>query len=217
MKNWLKIISNISNEQRFSILTLLVVCILISPSTYSLDVTAVKGDVKTMEEIEVEGTIEKGDRAYTQQDGKRFITNPYGVKKSILAVAEETKNKGERKRISTRGIKMPPDYVGRSIYRYQYTFPSGGKFSYYEGKDGFIGLGYHSDDGVIVLDVLDGAGPFASPMLWGPYDQIVGDKKRSTMEMMMGDGSQDGMGLLKSGYAIAVSYTHLTLPTTPYV
>ena len=44
-----------------------------------------------MEEIEVEGTIEKGDRAYTQQDGKRFITNPYGVKKSILAVAEETK------------------------------------------------------------------------------------------------------------------------------
>ena len=129
MKNWLKIISNISNEQRFSILTLLVVCILISPSTYSLDVTAVKGEVKTMEEIEVEGTIEKGDRAYTQQDGKRFITNPYGVKKSILAVAEETKNKGERKRISTRGIKMPPDYVGRSIYRYQYTFPSGGKFS----------------------------------------------------------------------------------------
>ena len=76
MKNWLKIISNISNEQRFSILTLLVVCILISPSTYSLDVTAVKGEVKTMEEIEVEGTIEKGDRAYTQQDGKRFITNP---------------------------------------------------------------------------------------------------------------------------------------------
>ena len=124
------------------------------------------------------------------------------MKKSILAVAEETKSKGKKKRISTRGIKMPPDYVGRSIYRYQYTFPSGGKFSYYEGKDGFIGLGFHSDDGVIVLDVLDGAGPFASPMLWGPYDQIVGDKKRSTMEMMMGDGSQDGMGLLKSGYAI---------------
>ena len=169
---------------------------------YSLDVAGQKGDVKEMEEIEVEGKIEKGDRAYTQQDCKRFITNPYGVKKSILAVAEETKSKGKKKRISTRGIKMPPDYVGRSIYRYQYTFPSGGKFSYYEGKDGFIGLGFHSDDGVIVLDVLDGAGPFASPMLWGPYDQIVGDKKRSTMEMMMGDGSQDGMGLLKSGYAI---------------
>ena len=144
---------------------------------YSLDVAGAKDDVKEMEEIEVEGTIEKGDRAYTQQDGKRFITNPYGVKKSILAVAEETKIKGKKKRISTRGIKMPPDYVGRSIYRYQYIFPSGGKFSYYEGKDGFIGLGYHSDDGVIVLDVLDGAGPFASPMLWGPYDQIVGDKK----------------------------------------
>ena len=113
----------------------------LSSSAYSLDVIGEKGDVKEMEEIEVEGTIEEGDRAYTQQDGKRFITNPYGVKKSILAVAEETKAKGERKRISTRGIKMPPDYVGRSIYRYQYTFPSGGKFSYYEGKDGFIGLG----------------------------------------------------------------------------
>ena len=97
---------------------------------YSLDVAGAKGDVKEMEEIEVEGTIEKGDRAYTQQDGKRFITNPYGVKKSILAVAEETKAKGKKKRISTRGIKMPPDYVGRSIYRYQYTFPTGGKFSY---------------------------------------------------------------------------------------
>ena len=43
---------------------------------YSLDVAGQKGDVKEMEEIEVEGKIEKGDRAYTQQDGKRFITNP---------------------------------------------------------------------------------------------------------------------------------------------
>ncbi|SVE51267.1 uncharacterized protein METZ01_LOCUS504121, partial [marine metagenome] len=34
-----------------------------------------------MDELEVEGTIDPLDRAYTQQDGKRFITNPYGVKK----------------------------------------------------------------------------------------------------------------------------------------
>ena len=171
----------------------------LSSYVYSLDL---KEDIKEMDELEVEGTIDPLDRAYSQQDGKRFITNPYGVKKSILAVAEEVKAKGKQKRYSTRGIKMPPDYIGRSIYRYQYTFSSGHKFSYYRGKDGFTALGYHVEEGVIVLDVLDGAGAFASPMLWGPYDQVVGNKKRTTMEMMMGDGSQDGMGLLKSGYAI---------------
>ena len=52
----------------------------LSSYVYSLDL---KEDVKEMEELEVEGTIDPLDRAYTQQDGKRFITNPYGVKKRL--------------------------------------------------------------------------------------------------------------------------------------
>lgn len=58
------------------------------------------------------------------------------------------------------------------------------------------------DEGKVVLDVLVGGGAFSSPKLWGPYDQLLGDKDNSSMQLMMGDGSKDGMGLLKASYAI---------------
>ena len=158
-------------------------------------------NVKTLSDVEVTGDYNPHDRAYTQQDGKRFITNPYGETESILAVAAKTKAEGKLKRVSTRGIKMPAGYVGGFINRYQHTFPNGETFSYYEG-DGFGALGYHGEDGKVILDVLVGGGAFSSPKLWGPYDQLLGDKDNSSMQLMMGDGSKDGMGLLKASYAI---------------
>jgi hypothetical protein len=121
---------------------------------------------------------------HTQVDGKRFITNPYGETESILAVAAETKSKRALKRVSTSGIKMPQGYFCDYINRYQYTYPNDENFSYYEG-DGFGALGYHADDGKVVLDVLVGGGAFAAPKLWGPYDQILGDKDNSPMQLMM--------------------------------
>ena len=157
--------------------------------------------VEHLNDIEVTSEYDRNDRVYSVKDGKRFITNPYGETESILAIAAKTKANGELKRVSTRGITMPQTYVGGFINRYQHTFAKGHTFSYYEG-DGFGALGYHTPDGKVILDVLVGGSPFSAPQLWGPYDQILGDKDNSSMTLMMGDGSRDGMGLLKASYAI---------------
>ncbi len=175
--------------------------IFMSGSAAAGGITAPGADIKVMSDVEVTGEYDTSERAYSQEDGKRFITNPYGETESILAVAAETKAKGKLKRVSTRGIKMPSGYVGGFINKYENTFANGETFSYYEG-DGFGALGYHADDGTVVLDVLVGGGAFSSPKLWGPYDQLLGDKDNSSMQLMMGDGSKDGMGLLKASYAI---------------
>lgn len=160
-----------------------------------------KASVKQLNDVEVTGDYDRNDRAYSGKDGERFITNPYGEAESILAIAAKTKANGDLKRVSTRGIKMPQTYVGGFINRYQHTFAKGHTFSYYEG-DGFGALGYHTADGKVILDVLVGGSPFSAPQLWGPYDQILGDKDNSSMTLLMGDGSRDGMGLLKASYAI---------------
>lgn len=175
--------------------------IFMSGSSLATEIGAPGADIKVMSDVEVTGTYDKSDRAYTQEDGKRFITNPYGETESILAVAAQTKAEGKLKRVSTRGIKMPSGYVGGFINKYERTFANGATFSYYEGE-GFGALGYHAEDGKVVLDVLVGGGAFSSPKLWGPYDQLLGDRDNSSMQLMMGDGSKDGMGLLKASYAI---------------
>jgi uncharacterized protein DUF3579 len=164
-------------------------------------ITAPGADIKVMADVEVTGEYDRNDRAYSQENGKRFITNPYGETESILAIAAQTKAEGKLKRVSTRGIKMPQGYVGGFINKYERTFANGETFSYYEGE-GFGALGYHAGDGKVILDVLVGGGAFSAPKLWGPYDQLLGDKDNSSMQLMMGDGSKDGMGLLKASYAI---------------
>lgn len=175
--------------------------IFMSGTATAADIAAPDSGISVMADIEVSGQYDRNDRAYTQENGKRFITNPYGETQSILAVAAETKSQGKLKRVSTRGIKMPSGYVGGYINKYEHTFSNGETFSYYEG-DNFGALGYHADDGKVVLDVLVGGGAFSAPKLWGPYDQLLGDKDNSSMQLMMGDGSKDGMGLLKASYAI---------------
>lgn len=162
-------------------------------------------ETRVMESVEVYGNsnIDHG-RAYLVRDGKRFISGPYGEVESILSIAAYAKQNGNLKRVSTRKIKMPQTYVGGYINRYDYQFPQscgGGKYSFYEGE-GFGALGYYQGKKVI-LDVLVGGGPFAAPKLWGPYDQVLYDNHK--MELMMGDGSNDGMGLLKASYSIGLT------------
>ena len=169
--------------------------------TAAADIAGPAADISVMSDVEVTGEYDRSERAYIQENGKRFITNPYGETESILAVAAETKAQGKLKRVSTRGIKMPQGYVGGFINKYEHTFSNGETFSYYEGE-GFGALGYHAGEGKVILDVLVGGGAFSAPKLWGPYDQLLGDKNNSSMHLMMGDGSKDGMGLLKASYAI---------------
>lgn len=168
--------------------------------------TSVEPVLQEMPEVHVMGKRFKSTRSYKISNGKRFVTEPYGDVESILMVASEAKRRGELKRISTRKITMPSNYIGGSINRYEYQFPKqcgGEKFSYYEGE-GFGALGHHQGE-TIVLDVMVGGGPFSSPQLWGPYDQVLGDKHNRTMKLMMGSGKKDGMGLLKASYAIGMT------------
>lgn len=156
-----------------------------------------------MDVVEVIGKRESSKRKYLLKDGKRFISGPFGEMEAILAVSAEVKAQGKLKRVRTRGIKMPNTYTSRFINRYDYEFPEScgaAKYSYYEGE-GFGALGYH-DGKKVVLDVMVGGGPFAAPKLWGPYDQVLNDNMK--MDLMMGDGSEDGMGLLKASYAIGL-------------
>jgi hypothetical protein len=163
-------------------------------------------DISAIPEVKViEQQQATTNRPYTLRAGKRFITKPYGKREQILTIAKEVKALGTAKKVSTRGIKMPQGYANSSIVKYDHTVYSDKDamtFSYYEGE-GFSALGYHHK-GEVILDVLDGGGVFSAPELWGPYDQVIGGKRRAKMKMLMGDATQDGMGLLRSGYAIGL-------------
>ncbi len=168
---------------------------------------------ETIEEIVVRAQRQNGmlddlKREFKRIDGKRIFDGPYGESGFILAISQELKNRGEMKRIMSRLIKMPPEFPGSSLNRYNYPVADEcgiEKFQLFDGGE-FIALGYEVSPGQqkseIIFDVLAGGGAFAAPSLWGPYDQILG--RRHSMEMIMGDAAKDGMGLMKSGYAVGM-------------
>lgn len=170
-------------------------------------------DFQTIEEVVVRAQRQNGmlddlKRDYRSVDGKRLFDGPYGDNLFILAISQELKNRGEMKRIMTRRISMPPEFPGSSLNRYHYPVSDEcgiEKFQLFDGGE-FIALGYEISlsEGrtEIIFDVLVGGGPFASPSLWGPYDQIIG--RRHGMDLIMGDAAKDGMGLMKSGYAVGM-------------
>lgn len=156
-------------------------------------------NVDDLADIEVTGERDRHDRAYTKEGADRFITKPYGESESILKIAAKTKELGVKKRVSTRKITMPPSFVGSFINMYKHTYENGKTFYFFEGEN-FEALGYAAGGGSTVVDVLSGAA-FTGPKLWGPYDQVIG-KNRSAMTLLMADGGKDGLGLLKSSYAV---------------
>lgn len=163
-------------------------------------------NVETVEEVVVKGTRIKRqwERQYKTVAGKRVFNGPYGNEHFIIAISQELKNRGEKKRIFTRGITMPQEYTASSLDRYRYLVAEEcgiNHFNFYEGPD-FTALGYVQGPREIIFDVMTGGGPFSAPGVWGPYDQIVG--KRHKMKMIMGDAAKDGLGLLKGGYAIGM-------------
>lgn len=161
-------------------------------------------DTTVVPTIDVIGERVTSDRAYLIEAGKRFVSKPHGSVELILGIANEVRAKGEKHRVRTRGIQMPSEYIDSFVDRYDYTMPTScgeQTFSYYEGE-GFAALGYHAGRGAVILDVLAGGGPFSAPRLWGPYDQVLNANIR--MDLMMGDGLKDGMGLLQASYKIGL-------------
>ncbi len=169
------------------------------------DGTLIKDGQAVVPTIEIVGERSEPDkRPYLNVAGKRFISQPYGEVEMILGVAAEVRGKGEKHRVRTRGLQLPSEYTDSFIDRYDYTMPAncgGQTFSYYEG-DSFAALGYHGEDGKVVLDVLAGGGPFSAPRLWGAYDQVLNSNVR--MKLMFGDGLKDGMGVLMASYKIGL-------------
>lgn len=167
----------------------------------------------TIEEIVVKAQRQNGmlddlKREFKRVDGKRIFDGPYGETGYILTISQELKNHGEMKRIMTRRISMPPNFPGSSLNRYHLAVAHEcglEKFELFDGGE-FIALGYQVNPGQekseIIFDVLAGGGAFSSPSLWGPYDQILG--RKHGMEMIMGDAAKDGMGMMKSGYAVGM-------------
>jgi hypothetical protein len=170
--------------------------------------TATKPEkVQTIEEIVVKAVRQRSpyERPYINVDGKRFFVGPYGDYSYILAIGQELKNRGDMKRIFTRRIAMPHEYTSSSVDQYDYPIADDcgiEKFKFYDGGGKFMALGYVEGKKKIIFDVLIGGGPFSAPGIWGPYDQILG--KRHKMKMIMGNAAKDGMGTLKSGYAIGL-------------
>ena len=163
-------------------------------------------DVPTVEEVVITGTREKKEweRKYQNVAGKRVFKGPYGEEKLIIAISQELKNRGEKKRVFTRGISMPQTYTGSSLDYYKFPIEDQcgiNHFSFYEGPD-FTALGYIKGQNEVLLDVMTGGGPFSAPGIWGPYDQIVG--MHHGMKMIMGDAAKDGLGPIKGGYAIGM-------------
>jgi hypothetical protein len=169
--------------------------------------------VESVEEIVVRAQRQNGmlddlKREYRSIDGKRIFDGPYGDIGFILAIGQELRNRGEMKKIMSRRINMPADFPGSSLNRYQYPVADEcgiEKFQLFDGGQ-FMALGYevmtNRGTSEVIFDVLMGGGPFAAPSLWGPYDQIIG--RRHGMQMIMGDAAKDGMGLMKSGYAVGM-------------
>ncbi len=177
---------------------------LLSPGLHAEEGGLRDKDVTVVPTIDVIGERITSDRAYLIEAGKRFVSKPHGSIELILGIANEVRAKGEKHRVRTRGIQMPSEYTDSFIDRYDYTMPTNcGRetFSFYEGE-GFAALGYHAGRGAVILDVLAGGGPFSAPRLWGPYDQILNANIR--MDLMMGDGLKDGMGVLQASYKIGL-------------
>lgn len=161
-------------------------------------------EVTVVPTIEVIGARTTSDRAYLIAAGKRFVSTPYGSLELILGIAAEVRAKGIKHRVRTRGMQMPSEYADSFVDRYDYTLTSecgAQTFSFYEGE-GYAALGYHAGHGAVILDVLAGGGPFSAPRLWGPYDQVLNANIR--MDLLMGDGLKDGMGLLQASYKIGL-------------
>jgi hypothetical protein len=178
-----------------------------SDNTAAKETPAKPEKVQTIEEIVVKAVRQRSpyERPYVNVDGKRFFEGPYGDYSYILAIGQELKNRGDMKRIFTRRIAMPHEYASSSLDQYDYPLADDcgiDKFKFYDGGGKFMALGYVEGKKEIIFDVLIGGGPFSAPGIWGPYDQILG--KRHKMKLIMGNAAEDGMGNLKSGYAIGL-------------
>ena len=143
-----------------------------------------------------------------QSEGGRFISDPYGESRSIVSISNYIQTSGTKKTILARGISIPNKLPNQIISQYSHTFPKhcgAYTFSSYQGQD-YKALGLHYK-GIIILDAMTTSGPFASPRIWGLYDQILNEK--TSMNILFENPNTGTIGLTSSSYMVGM------VPTFP--
>ena len=141
-----------------------------------------------------------------KSEGGRFMSNPYGESESIISISKHIKDLGKKKKILSRGIKIPNKTHNQFISQYSYTFPKqcgAFTFSSYSGQE-FSALGLHYKD-VIILDAITTSGPYASPRIWGLYDQLLNEK--TSMNILFENPGTGSIGLTSSSYMVGMVAT----------
>lgn len=142
----------------------------------------------------------------TVHSKNRFMSGPYGTEENINTIVRLANATSAPLEVSTRTLDLPNKPLNESVRVYKLAIaPACGDAELYlfEGHKLKI-LQYEFIDSrgrsQQIRDYLEGPDPFTAPGLWGPYDHTTNSVCQ--MYMLMGDGEEDGMGLLDSSYAI---------------
>lgn len=134
-------------------------------------------------------------------DGKRFTSQPFGESRAILDIAQTVKRNGTLSYQRIPALRISGRTPLQTTTRYDYRFPKscgGYRFTYLEGKD-LKALGLYRGS-QLVVDVLEGAGSFSGPRLWGVNDQVL--NASIPMKFVAADGDEGGLGLYSHMYAV---------------
>ena len=141
-----------------------------------------------------------------QSEGGRFMSTPYGESELIVSINNHIQELGQQRKIQSRGINLPNKAHNQYISQYNYTFPKqcgAFTFSSYHGEE-FSALGLHYK-GVIILDAITTSGPYASPRIWGLYDQLLNEK--TSMNILFENPGSGEIGLTSSAYMVGMVAT----------
>lgn len=144
-------------------------------------------------------------RSYLTHDGKISVVNKSSEIKNILSIASTVKSEGSMTGVSTHNIKMPEEYIGGFINRYDYQFDNsfyGNNYSYYEG-DGFGALAHYTGS-TVVVDVLIGNDKHINPSMGGPYDQVLYDNHQMQLFSYLSKANQQ-VSFLKATYSMGIT------------
>ncbi len=155
--------------------------------------------------VQVVDESQSKHRSYLAHDGKVSPVTKSNEIENILSIASKVKSQGTMTGVSTHNIKMPEEYIGGFINRYDYQFDNsfyGNNYSYYEG-DGFGALAYYNGGNVLV-DVLIGNDAQINQIIGGPYDQVLYDNHQMQLFTYRSKKNQQ-TSFLKATYSMGIT------------